>query len=61
LDIICQVTTKCATVPKSKLFHQLNAPLVVITSVLMVLKQHGPICLHQAFLLTLNPRSCRRD
>jgi len=24
LDIICQVTTKCATVPKSKLFRELN-------------------------------------
>ena len=28
MDIICQVTTKCATVSKPKLFHQLNTPLV---------------------------------
>ena len=28
LDINCQITTKCATVAKPKLFHQLNTPLV---------------------------------
>ena len=28
MDIICQVTTKCATVLKTKLFHQLNTPVV---------------------------------
>ena len=26
LDIICQVTTKCATIPKLKFFYQLNTP-----------------------------------
>ena len=29
LDITCQITTKCATVSKPKLFHQLNTPFVV--------------------------------
>ena len=29
LDIICQVTTKCATVPKLKLFLQLNTPQIL--------------------------------
>ena len=28
LDINYQITTKCATLPKPKLFHQLNTPLV---------------------------------
>ena len=32
LDINCQVTTKYATVPKPKLFHQLNIPLGCTTS-----------------------------
>ena len=30
MDIIFQITTKCATVPKFKLFHQLNTPLTRI-------------------------------
>ena len=28
LDIICQVITKCATIPKSTIFHQLNRTFV---------------------------------
>ena len=27
LDIVCQITTKCATVPKSKFFRELNTAL----------------------------------
>jgi len=37
LDIICQVTMKCATVPKPKLFRELNTALV---------DQHGYHYLH---------------
>ena len=30
LDIICQITTKCATVPKLKSFRELNTTLIVL-------------------------------
>ena len=36
--------------------------IVVITTALMVLKQHRPFSLHHVFLLILSPpRSCRRN
>ena len=46
LDIVCQVTTKYATVPKSKHFRELNTTLhlCIDAEVLSLVNYSSPLC-----------------